>query len=142
MKKLFQRTVFVVAAVGLVGCVKVNILPQDTVKNSIAAGKTIYDETKLKRDGGKKRVYSKQVVVTEYANKTEAEETCIAALKTKLTDESIVREAVVTTERVIVVDGFANNTIECQITGFVWPQKKQKELEEPQEQEAQEEQQS
>ena len=47
----------------LLGCVKVNLLPEDTVKNSFKAGKNLYDESRLKRQGAEKREYSKQVIL-------------------------------------------------------------------------------
>ena len=117
-----MKYIFIISilAVFISGCVKVNLLPEDAVKNSFKAGKNLYDESKLKRQGAKKRNYSKQVVVSEYSNREEAESSCLQLLNTKLNTESPNKEPVIVSEKVIVVDGINNKIIECQIVGFVW----------------------
>ncbi|WP_075188390.1 hypothetical protein [Teredinibacter haidensis] len=104
----------------LAGCVKVNLLPEDAVKNSIKAGKNIYDESKLKHKGGKKREYSKQVLISDFPNREESEKECFDELKSKLSSESNSREAVIVSERAVIIDGVNNNVIECQLVGYVW----------------------
>lgn len=104
----------------LSGCVKLNLLPEDVVKNSFKAGKGMYDESKLKRQGGEKREFSKQVLVSEYPGKDDAEKYCSLNLRTKLIEESPNKEPVVISEKVIFVDGMQLNVIECQLVGFVW----------------------
>lgn len=112
--------VVVLVACFLSGCVKVNLLPEDAVKNSFKAGKNLYDEAKLKRQGGKKRELSRQVMLEEYANRTDAEDECLQNLKSKIFSESTDKAPVIVSEKIIVVDGVANNTIECQVVGYVW----------------------
>ncbi|MFT7689207.1 MAG: hypothetical protein ACI9FB_004575 [Candidatus Azotimanducaceae bacterium] len=106
----------------LSGCVKVQLLPEDAVKNTFKAGKNLYDESKLKRQGGVKREYSSQVVVDKYVSREEAETNCMGVLSSKLEAESTIRVPVVVTERVIVVDGVSADVIECQLTAYIWPQ--------------------
>ena len=121
LEVFLKNIVYVFVSVFLLsGCVKVNLLPEDAVKNSIKAGKNIYDESKLKRQGGKKREYSKQVLVSDFPNRDESEQECFKELKYKLSSESNRRQAVIVSERVIIVDGVENNVIECQLVGFVW----------------------
>ena len=103
------------------GCVKVQLLPEDAVKNTWKAGKNMYDDRKLKKDGGEKRDYSSQVVISDYPSRADAEISCIAPLKERLKAESTEKEPVVTSEKAFIVDGLDNNVIECQVTGFVWP---------------------
>ena len=118
MKNLIVFTLL--AAVMATGCVKVQLLPEDAVKNTWKAGKNLYDEKKLKRDGGTKREHSSQIVVSEYPSREEAEKVCMSSLKARLDDESVSRDAIIVSERVIVVDGLEDNVIECQVVGFVW----------------------
>ena len=96
------------------------ILPEDAIKKTFKAGQDLYDESKLKSKGGKKREYSSQVIVSNHPSREKAEADCVHVLKQRLDSESTEKEAVVTSERVIVVDGVANEIIECQVTGFVW----------------------
>jgi hypothetical protein len=103
----------------LSGCVKVNILPEDAVKNSIRAGKSIYDEAKLKREGGEKREYSKQVKLSEFSSNEEAENYCFQALRKKLTFDSSKRAPVIISEKILILDGQNSNLIECQIAGSI-----------------------
>lgn len=119
LKKLMLVTTFTFF---LSGCIKLQILPDNAVKNTFKAGKKLYDESKLKRQGGVKREYSSQVFVDKYASREEAEITCMGVLSSKLSAESTIREPVVVAERVIVVDGISADVIECQLTAYVWPQ--------------------
>ena len=117
-----KKTLLVLATAGLVtGCVKVQLLPEDAIKNTWKAGKDAYDESKLKRNGGEKRALSNQVLVAEYETREAANTDCINMLKTRLNNESLSRKAVVTSERIIVADGLSNKVVECQVVGFVWP---------------------
>lgn len=111
----------VVFALLTTGCVKVQLLPEDAVKNTWNAGKNMYDERKLKKDGGEKREFSIQIGISDYSSRGNAEESCMMSLRDRLESESTKRESVILEERVFIVDGLENNVIECQIVGFVWP---------------------
>ena len=105
----------------LSGCVKVNLLPEDTVMNAIEAGKSFYDEASMKKRGGVRREYSKQVSVGDYASKEAAEADCILSLKTKLNQASATIPAPIVSERIVIVPGSYNTIVECKVVGFIWP---------------------
>lgn len=115
-----EKAIVVLCALGLTACVKVNIVPEDAVKNTFRAGQTMYDESKLKRQGGKKRELANQVALSDFSSRAEAEEHCFQTLSTKLAEDSIKKSPIVTSERVVIVDGLQGNVIECQTVGFVW----------------------
>ena len=110
----------VISTVLMTGCVKVQLLPEDAVKNTWKAGKNMYDERNLKKDGGEKKEYSSQVVISNYSSRAVAEISCMETLKERLQIESTEREYIITSEKVFVVDGLENDVIECQVVGFVW----------------------
>ena len=110
----------VMLTVLMTGCVKVQLLPEDAVKNTWKAGKNMYDERNLTKDGGEKKEYSSQVVISDHPSRAEAEISCMDTLKERLQIESTEREYIITSEKVFVVDGLESDVIECQIVGFVW----------------------
>lgn len=103
------------------GCVKVQLLPEDAIKNTWKAGKNMYDEKKIKNDGGEKKEYSSQIHISDYSSRTDAEKSCIQSLKERLKVESTEREPIITSEKIFIVDGLENKIIECQTVGFIWP---------------------
>lgn len=102
------------------GCVKVQLLPEDVVKNTWEAGKNLYDERKIKNDGGEKKEYSSQINISDYSSRTDAETSCMESLKNRLKIESTEREPIITSEKIFIADGLENKVIECQAIGFIW----------------------
>lgn len=103
------------------GCIKLNIAPENAVKSSFEAGKSLVDEARLKHKGGQKKDVSRQVLISAYQDRAEAEKHCFTDLKDKLTRESTHKPPVIISEQVVIVDGLKNNTIECRIVAFIWP---------------------
>lgn len=116
-----QRFILIACvALFLNACVKVQVLPKDTVKNTFRAGKNLYDETKLKRQGATKREYSSQEVVADHPSRKQAEASCISMLKERLKQESTKQDAIVSSESAMLVGDSSDRVIECQVTGYVW----------------------
>ncbi len=105
----------------LSACVKVNILPENAIRNTFSAGKNLYDETKIKSRGGKKKRLSSQVIIASYPSKAEAESSCLAMLKDRLNNIPSKKPAVVLSEEAFIADGIKAEIIECQIVGYIWP---------------------
>lgn len=103
------------------GCIKLNIAPENAVKSSFEAGKSLVDEARLKHKGGQKKDVSRQVLISAYKDRAEAEKYCFYELKDNLNRESTQKPPVVITEQVVIVDGLKNNTIECRIVAYIWP---------------------
>jgi hypothetical protein len=116
LKRLLLISLMLLSA----GCVRVNLFPEDAVKNSIRASKDIYDESKLKKSGAVKKQYTKQVVVSDYSDRNTAEIACIADLKNKIAGESIHKEPVVISEKIALITEGASQLVECQISGYIW----------------------
>ncbi len=104
----------------LAGCVKLQILPEDTVQNSIDAGKNLYTEYKLEKSGGEKREFSKQLVIADFDSTTEAETACLSELKLNVTKQSVKKAPEFLSEKLVVVPESNGSILECRIEAYVW----------------------
>ncbi|WP_144394501.1 hypothetical protein [Pleionea sediminis] len=99
----------------LAGCVQFKVVPDNAIRDSIDAGKSVYHEYK----GGTKRNLSKQVLINDYASKKLAEDECIRELKESIASESTEKDpAIISMKSKYVND---NQSIECTIVAYVWP---------------------
>lgn len=103
------------------GCVKLQILPDDTVKNTIRTTKNLYDEAKLKRSGGERRSYARQVRILEYATQVDAETGCVAGLLQKAAAESSNSRVEKVSETVSIPESGDSGVIACELIAYVWP---------------------
>ncbi len=103
------------------GCVKLQILPEDSVKNGISAAKNMYNESSLKRSGGVKKVYLREVVLNAYSSEQEAERACFANLMGRATSESPIREPIIISERAALRQNNQDTVLECQYEAYIWP---------------------
>lgn len=120
-QKLKERVATLLVCVAVAGCVKLQILPDGTVENTIKSTKDIYEESRLKRSGGEKRHYSRQVNASEYETQVDAEIDCIAGLLQKATGESASRAAEKVSETVSMSEMNELKVIDCQLVAYVWP---------------------
>lgn len=112
----FTKITLLVLLSILGGCVKLKVLPDDVVGKSVKATQNIYNETKLKRSGGVKKNYEREVLTTQYASSLEAETACLTQLKSRINRESPRKPAVILTEKVKPTQ----QAIRCQATAFIW----------------------
>lgn len=116
MKVVFTCLVFFFV---LSGCVKLQVLPEDAVKKSIAATKNLYDEAMLKRSGGKKKIYVREFYSPGFSSSEEAENACFLSLKNRMASESTKKEPLILSERVSR-RGETSEIFECQYDAYVW----------------------
>lgn len=110
----------IVSLVCFSGCIKLKILPDNAVEKTYQAGVDLYDNARIKSDGGKKRAYSKQVGIAEFTNREEAEAACLASLSKKLLNDSPDRAPVTKSQKIAIVPNTNNEIIECHLEGFIW----------------------
>jgi len=108
--------VLIISAVLSTGCVKLNLQPE----RSIEAGKNIYNEAKLKRQGGERLEVSSQEAVADHSSREVAETSCLAGLKNRIAAQSTSREAVIVSEKIEILSGDSESKIQCVMVGFVW----------------------
>ncbi|MDP6151077.1 MAG: hypothetical protein QGH46_07595 [Gammaproteobacteria bacterium] len=115
---MFKKGLVLFAVLSLYGCLQ--ILPDDTIKDTFSAGKRMYDESKLKQNGGEKISFSTQVVLDNSAGKNETERECIGQLRKKLSQESTKKEAVILAENFHLVQSQDSPLVKCEISAYLW----------------------
>lgn len=93
------------------------MLPENTVKKTIKASKDLYSESKLKRSGGEKRLFSSEVPIAKYDSKTEAEGVCFDGLIQRITNVSSAKSPKIIKESASIVQA---DTLKCEIEAFIW----------------------
>ena len=112
----------------LSACVRVQVIPDGAVSNTIKSGKDLYTEKRMKKKGAIKRVHSTQVNVADHANRAEAEKFCSEVLRSKLAEESTAKAPEVASEKTVQIDAGQADVIECQLVGYVWVAKADEEV--------------
>ena len=117
-----MKSLYLLAIVALLcsGCVRVSLPSMGTVSGAIEAGTNVYDRAKIKRQGGKERELITQVSLADYDSRNEAEEFFMSDLNDKLMQYSPLREPIIVSQKIEILEGKPNAIIQCQIIGYVF----------------------
>ena len=120
MLKTFSPIIIAALSLTLSGCLKVQVIPDGAISNTIKSGKSMIDEKRMKKKGAIKRVHSTQVNIADHASRVEAEQFCSEVLRSKLAEESTAKAPEVASEKTVQIDAGEADVIECQLVGYVW----------------------
>lgn len=101
----------------LSGCVKYQLLPDDTIEDTFDSTKQLYDEHKLKRTGAKKREYAIELEAKPQ-DWTQSSKECFDLVNQRAAEQSSRPPAVV--KESSKFDKTAG-VVQCQITAYIWP---------------------
>ena len=106
--------------VSLSGCIKLHLLPEDSIQHSVDAGKNLIDQAKLARAGGKKMTLASEVKLSAAATQKAAEQACLAELKTRAAQASSKRAYELVSEKTHLGKTDGIEIIGCEFLIYVW----------------------
>lgn len=109
-----------VLTIHLGACVNLQILPENSIKNSVEAGKNLIDEAKVKSSGGKKIALSTEYKVEAGQTRPEAEKACLSEIKARASEASPKRNYELVTEKTRLGKNGEAAVVTCEIAAFVW----------------------
>lgn len=107
-------------AFNLGACVNLQILPENSIKNSVEAGKNLIDEAKVKSSGGKKMALSSEYKIETGQTRPEAEKACLSEIKARANEASPKRNYELVNEKTRLGKNGEATTLTCEISVFVW----------------------
>lgn len=114
------RPLCCIAVLALGGCIKLQVLPEESIQQGVDAGKNLIDQAKLARAGGKKMTLATEVKLAAAANQAAAEQTCLSELKTRATKASSKRAYELVSEKTHLGKRDELEVIGCEILIYVW----------------------
>lgn len=107
-------------AFALGGCIKLQVLPEDSIQHSVDAGKSLIDQAKFSRSGGKKMTLANEVKLTAGVEQLVARQACLAELTARAQEASSRRAYEVVSEKTHLGKRDALEFIGCELVVYVW----------------------
>ena len=114
------RLISCLFVVSLSGCIKLQVLPENSIQHGVDAGKQLIDQAKLARAGGKKMTLATEVKLSAAANQALAEQACLSELKTRATAASPKRAYELVSEKTHLGKNEGLEIIGCEVLIYVW----------------------
>lgn len=120
LRTLHPWPLYSLCVLALSGCIKLQVLPEDSLQHGVDAGQKLIDQAKLARAGGKKMTLATEVKLTPAVNQGAAEQACLAELKTRATQASSKRAYELVSEKTHLAKRDGLEVIGCEILIYVW----------------------
>jgi hypothetical protein len=96
------------------------MLPENSVKNGVDAGKNLVDQARYVHSGGKKITLATEVKLTADITQSNAEKLCLAELRNRATAASSKRPYELVSEKTSIANRSGTEVVGCEISVYVW----------------------
>lgn len=113
-----DKLIAVLLVLSLGACVKLEVKPQELVKDTVITTKDAYDSYKLKKNGYVERDFEHSVQLDVDRGETDAALKCLAVV-TKLAQESSDKKMRIISQSTEVSEEDGNRRMQCKIKAFI-----------------------